>query len=116
MTDFKSACLDNVRVDEFYFCSNFDSGNLGKVEVVPPEQMTGWFNDSSHIHFSFSFFHLNKERNHSKKSNNKQFNITDTDTNYKVGRSIRQRVIGLVGIDIDLDGICIQFVCTIYRG
>lgn len=41
--DFKSATMDNLRVDDFYFCSNFDSGNLGKVEVVPPDKMTGEF-------------------------------------------------------------------------
>lgn len=39
--DFKSAILDNFRVEDFYFSSNFDSGNLGRVEVVPPDQITG---------------------------------------------------------------------------
>lgn len=63
--DFKSATLDNVRVDEFYFCSNFDSGNLGKVELVPPEQMTGWFIDS---YFSFS----SKQRTKSLKEKQQQ--------------------------------------------
>lgn len=72
--DFKSATLDNVRVDEFFFCSNFDSGNLGKVEVVPPDKMTGLYIDSSfssrRLIDSFSILKPELNRNKEKQQQN----------------------------------------------